>query len=282
MKFYGNNFVRTVVWLGFLTGFHSLNAVAAPRTTLQAGADGLAEGTLLGNAQGEPVFRGDITIENENKATLPDCGAGSGELCVQGALHADLTGEIPRAAISDNRLSLAAGNLQGAFDWRQGGIYPLNLAREILGQAAAMPGMERIKNDLGGPQPLIAGETGTPFEVLRGLVTIHPGVLHFSEVLLKSASYLVEGEGDYHEENGRVAFYGRLVLLAGGSARLTRRIPALARLQNEAGRLVFPFSAEGTLKNPRVKAELGALAQDLLDSYRHELIQNTEKRRQSL
>jgi len=254
-----------------------------PRFALADGAINLgpgmkADGTITGDASGARKFQGEISIKKKNAMTSEGCAETAFKfLCVQGNVFASMTGSIPLEDLSRGPAFTAAA-LDGAVDWRDGAVYPINVALEVLQQVAQIPGMEPIKGVVMGNPFLVPRGAGTRFQLLRVLFLMEGGVIHFLDVVLKSPDYLIQGDGGYVYAEDRVTFQGRFILLPAGSSRLVALIPALGRVQNAAGRLSFPFSLKGSLSHPILKAELGSLSAELLKSYRKELIRQGEQR----
>ena len=173
--------------------------------------------------------------------------------------------------------------LKGALQGRRGEFRHANLAAQVLQQVAQIPGLSGLKTQLAAARKSRPWfhKTATPYTVLRANVRAEHRSFHFSDVVLQHPDYSAEGEGHWDLNTGAIGFTGRLVVQEAWGHELTLRVPALAKLAGPQGRLVFAFQLDGSPQSPRIRVRLEDLADQLIASYRSELVRRARTRQES-
>lgn len=141
---------------------------------------------------------------------------------------------------------------EGAFDIRSGVFLPRNLIGEILrtirpaDSASGLPASEY--------RALLTGR-GTPFEMVQGRFQAVDGKVFFSDVRIKHADFMFEGEGSVGLEDLFLDLRARMVGLEKFSAWIVQRSPDYKPFLNAQGRLVVPFLYRGLLPDVSPEAD---------------------------
>lgn len=149
--------------------------------------------------------------------------------------------------------------LEGALDIREGTFSSRNLLVEVLDTLKPVTSVQALLDkDFKG----LLSKDQTPFDILQISLNIAQGQLYIDSLMLKQASFLLEGEGKVGVNDGLMDLRARLVCLEDLSGWMVQQNNEFKALQNEQGRIVVPFLYRGLLPDLSPEADwdiLGAV-----------------------
>lgn len=174
--------------------------------------------------------------------------------------------------IRGNTAVKGAGSLttRGTIAISQGKVNNLDLITSTIDGLTGIPGLSGLLNT---EQGAVRRNRETSFDSLTASFGMARKVLDVRPLKLsnirtgKETNAIATLEGTIDMVTKKLGFSGNVALSPDHSARLSKRTPALAALQNNQKRLVIPISITGTTSRPFVTPQAREISQALTNYY---------------
>jgi len=216
-----------------------------------------------------PVFESKITLRDfDLESVTPFLWKDRPYL--SGSLTADLSGKGEGIDIDALKENLA---LKGVIEVRRGALKNINLVNRALKKLAPIRGIDTfLEGEIQQPWKVLLKGPDTPFESLQVDLQVFEGQLYADDIKLKHAEYELEGNGTVELQTANARFSTRLILLNKAADYLSGQIKELESLKDERGRIVVPFSLQGSLEDAELQPDLPYIAGNLIKWHGQEMI----------
>jgi len=146
---------------------------------------------------------------------------------------------------------------EGVADIRNGRLRRVNMIHGVLDKLRVLPDFGPILQvpEQGRFAELLTNES-TPFERVQGRVSFFQKNLNISDLLLRHADYMIEGNAGLILEERSVRLAGQMVLLEELAKTMGDWTPAVKGLMNPSERIALPFFCYGPFSTANIRPDL--------------------------